>query len=134
MSSVDRIINNDNRHLNELKNDLHENEMRFGSLLNEDVDSLKQKHKEIQNMTPLTLVSLRKGKKNKKIFLSDKKVLIDCGSSHSMCSTRCARSSSTWKENKNTFSTRGGKMKTKYEAKVAFSLSEFSNSKIIEWN
>ena len=84
-------------------------------------------------MTPLTLVSLRKGKKNKKIFLNDKKVLLDSGSSHSMCSTRCARGKSTWSEKSNTFSTGGGNLKTTHEAKVTFSLSEFSNSKIIEW-
>ena len=107
--------------------------MRFGSSLKEDVSNLKRKYNEIKNMTPLTLVSLRKGKKNKKIFLADKKVLIDCGSSHSMCSTRCAKNKSKWKKRKNTFSTGGGKLETNYETKVAFSLSEFSNSKIIEW-
>ena len=107
--------------------------MRFGSSLNEKLDDLKRKHQEIENITPLTLVSLRKGKKNKKIFLSDKKVLLDCGSSHSMCSTRCARGRSTWSEKSNTFSTGGGNLKTTHEAKIAFSLSEFSNSKIIEW-
>ena len=107
--------------------------MRFGSSLKEDVSNLKRKYNEIKNMTPLTLVSLRKGKKNKKIFLADKKVLIDCGSSHSMCSTRCAKNKSKWKKRKNTFSTGGGKLETNYEAKVAFSLSEFRNSKIIEW-
>jgi hypothetical protein len=105
--------------------------LRFGSSLNEKLDDLKRKHQE--NMTPLTLVSLRKGKKNKKIFLNDKKVLLDSGSSHSMCSTRCARGKSTWSEKSNTFSTGGGNLKTTHEAKVTFSLSEFSNSKIIEW-
>ena len=84
-------------------------------------------------MTPLTLVSLRKDKKNKKIFLSDKKVLLDCGLSHSMCLTRCAWGRSTWSEKSNTFSTLGGNLKTTHEAKIAFSLSELSNSKIIEW-
>ena len=99
----DRIIENDNHQVKELENDIHESELRFGSSLNEKLDDLKRKHQEIENMTPLTLVSLRKGKKNKKIFLSDKKVLLDCGSSHSMCSTRCARGRSTWSEKSNTF-------------------------------
>ena len=80
----DRIIESDNHLAKELNCDIHANELRFGSSLNEKLDNLKRKHQEIENMTPLTLVSLRKGKKNKKIFLSDKKVLLDCGSSHSM--------------------------------------------------
>ena len=127
----DRILENDN-YQTELKNDLHLNEMRFGLSSNDESDK-KRKHDEIINMTPLTLVSLRKGKKNKKIFLQDKKVLLDSGSSHSMCSKRCAQNKNTWKERKTSFSTGGGVMKTTHEAKVAFSLSEFSNSKIIEW-
>ena len=127
----DRIIENDN-YQSKLENDIHLNELRFGLSSNEETDK-KRKHKETINMTPLTLVSLRKGKKNKKIFLQDRKVLLDSGSSHSMCSTRCAQGQSTWSENKNSFSTGGGLLKTTHEAKVAFSLSEFSNSKIIEW-
>ena len=69
----DRILENDN-YQTELKNDLHLNEMRFGLSSNDESDK-KRKHDETINMTPLTLVSLRKGKKNKKIFLQDKKVL-----------------------------------------------------------
>ena len=91
----DRIIENDNHQVKELENDIHESELRFGSSLNEKLDDLKRKRQEIV----LTLVSLRKGKNNNKIFLSEKKVLLDYGSSHIMCSPRCAQGRSNWSEN-----------------------------------
>ena len=53
----DRIIERDNHLVKELNCDIHENELRFGSSLNEKLDNLKRKHQEIENMTPLTLVS-----------------------------------------------------------------------------
>ena len=42
----DRIIETDNHQVKELKNDIHENELRFGSFLNEKFDDLKRKHQE----------------------------------------------------------------------------------------
>ena len=39
----DRIIEDDNHQVKELENDIHNNELRFGSSLNEKLDNLKKK-------------------------------------------------------------------------------------------
>ena len=61
--------------------------------------------------------------------------ILDSGSLHSVATAQCAKENKyKWKSQEREFMTTGGNMNTKYESKVKFHLSEFSKSKIINWN
>ena len=72
------------------------------------------------------------GKKQRKIRYAGLRVLIDTGCSDSLLRA-CFGKHGEIKKIKNIYSTGGGNIKTQYESKINFTLSEFSDKKIIEW-
>ena len=129
INSLDKIIENDNGKSEKLKNDIHSHELNFGFRKNK-----TKKVKFSQNLTPVTVVDIRGGKKGRSITQKGMRVLLDSGSSHSVATTACAKDyKHKWKPKKREFNTAAGVMGTKYESKMRFSLREFSESKIIKW-
>ena len=84
-------------------------------------------------VTPVTLINVLGGKKKKLVDFSNKKVLLDSGVSHSLCSFDVSIRSKNFKTDKQSFTTGGGLLKTKNEAIVIFNLAELSESKQIKW-
>jgi hypothetical protein len=130
MNKLDKIIENDSSNEKKLTNDVHDNELKFGFRKNK----TKEEKSSLQP-TPVTLVNIRGGKKGRTTVLNGLRVLLDSGSSHSVATTQCAKENKhKWKPQEREFTTAGGVMSTEYESKIRFNLSEFSESKIIEWN
>jgi len=132
---LDRTLSEDKYKEKELKNDIHANELRFGSSSRFDKGN-KRKFVEVSvnNPTPVTLAGIRGGKKNREIVRRDLRVLLDSGSSHSMASTRCTKGVKlTSLKKSRSFATAGGDFKIENEATLNFNLSEFSESKLINW-
>ncbi len=132
---LDRTLSDDKYREKELKNDIHANELRFGSSSRFN-EGNKRKFNDINvnNPTPVTLIGIRGGKKNRNIVRRDLRVLLDSGSSHSMASTRCTKGVKlTQLKKSRTFETAGGDFKTTSEATLNFNLSEFSESKLVNW-
>ena len=129
-NKLDRTILEDKYKEKELKNDIHANELRFGSNSRFNLGKRKFNDMNVNNPTPVTLIGIRGGKKNRNIIRQDLRVLLDSGSSHSMASTRCTKGVKlTQLKKSRTFETAGGDFKTKSEATLNFNLSEFSKSK-----
>ena len=133
-NKLHRTISEDKYKEKELKNDIHANELRFGS--SRFVKGKKRSYDDltVKNPTPVTLVGIRGGKKNRNIVQHDLRVLLDSGSSHSMASTRCAKGSKLVSLKKSRdFATAGGDFTIDSEADIHFNLTEFSESKVINW-
>ena len=95
---------------------------------------VKKKSNELDTPTLVTLVNFRNGKHDRSVYLQNCHVLINIGALHSLCTNGCVKQNEhKWKRKKNSFNTGAREMKTAYKTKVAFSVSEFSESKIIEW-
>jgi len=132
---LDRTISDDKYREKELKNDIHANELRFGSSSRFN-EQRKRKFDEtsVNNPTPVTLINVRGGKKNRAVIKRDLRVLFDSGSSHSMASIKCAKASKlTSLKKSRDFATAGGSFTVDQEATIHFNLSEFSESKVINW-
>ena len=120
LNILDKIIST-NIVDDELVNDVYDNELRTSS-----INSNNKK------VTPVTLVNVYGGKKNRKIKHEGLKVLIDTGCDSSMAIEKYA--SSKRKEKESNYVTGSGVLKTKYESEIHFTLPEFSDKKIIRWN
>lgn len=94
-------------------------------------DISNNNEKEIHEPTPVTLMSIREGKKNRVKAHEGLRVLIDTGCSHSIIAKKY--SSKTKRRSTKTYKTGSGSLTTEYESKIYFSLSEFSDQKIINW-
>ena len=130
---LDSITTNDAYKVKELRNDVYRHELRTNSKVEVPIKS----NREDKNLTPVSLFSIRKGKQaNKKgTKITGLKVLFDSGSSHSMATQRCAKENQTKILKKKTeFNVAGGSFHTDGEAVINFSLTEFSESKVIKWN
>ena len=103
-----------------LINDVHTNELKISSIKNSSPQP-----------TPVTIANIYGGKKNRTITNESLKVLIDTGCSHSIIAERFCNNK--MKTNKNTYSTGSGSLTTKYSSEVHFTLQEFSDKKIINW-
>ena len=75
-------------------------------------------------------MNIRKGKKGRKVRHNGLRVLLDSGSSHCIADKRLVKNAIA---DKSTFATGAGALNTKYKKKLLFSLPEFSESKIIDW-
>ena len=129
MNMLDSIIENDNNNDKKLMNGIRDSELKFGFRK----DQSKNKTKS-SNPTPVTLVSVRGGKKDRTITLNGLRVLIDSGSLHYVATTKCAKENKhKWTTHNREFTTATGVLATQYESKIKFNLSEFSESNIIEW-
>ena len=127
---LDRIATENLYNSKKLTDDVHRHELRVSS----NFDSSKSN--KVKNLTPVSLFSVRKGKKREKkgVKITGLKVLFDSGSSHSMATQRCAKQSNTKiLKSKTDFSVAGGSFSTDGEAVINFSLTEFSESKVINW-
>ena len=134
-NKLDRTISDDKYKEKELKNDIHANELRFGSSSKFN-ENRKRKLCEtsVNNPTPVTLISVKGGKKNRSVVKKDLRVLLDSGSSHSMASAKCAKAVKLKSLKKSRdFATAGGNFTIDHEATINFNLSEFSESKLITW-
>ena len=91
-NKLDRTISVDKYKEKELKNDIHANELRFGSSSRFNKNrKRKLSETSVNNPTPVTLISIMGGKKNRSVVKKDLRVLLDSGSSHSMASAKCAK-------------------------------------------
>ena len=99
-------------------NDIHDNE-------------LKIKDKLEKEPTPVTVVNILGGKKNRSIKFNNLRALIDSGCSNSLADKKYANKLKTTKNK--SYSTGNGVLKTNKEAEISLTLSEFSDSKIINW-
>ena len=127
-NKLDRTISEDKYKEKELKNDIHANELRFGSSSRFNKNNkrkLDETSLTVNNATPVTLISIRGRKKNRTVIRRDLRVLLDSGSSHSMASARCAKAVSlkTLKKSRD-FATAGGNFAIDHEATINFNLSE----------
>ena len=128
------MLDYNNYHISSLANDIPILELRFGEANESETTSKKGKSKELDTPTLVTLVNFRKGKRDRSVYLQNCCMLINTGASHSLCTKQCVKENKhKWKKKKKSFNMGAGEMKTAYKTKVAFSLSEFSESKIIEW-
>ena len=119
---LDSVLSDD-VHNNKLVNDVH-----IKNELKEEIDLKKKEGKE---PTPVTIATVRGSKKDREIKYDNLRVLVDCGSSHSLINKRYAN---TLRKSKSTFDTGNGEMSTDYETKMSFTLPEFSDKKIITWD
>ena len=109
-----------------MKNKKLENDVQLNNELR---SSLSKNEDEI---TPVTIVNIYGGKKNKIIKKEGLKVLLDTG-----CCTSIAKEKHCQNKKRNkvsNYATGGGALKTKYESEIHFALPEFSDKKIIKWN
>ena len=120
LNILDSIINVDLNN-KKLSNDVHKE-----NGLN-DISTNSKKNEP----TPVTLINVVGGKKNRSKIHEGLRVLIDTGCSHSIILKKYCRKLTENKEKE--YATGSGTLKTKYESKVYFSLPEFSNQKIINW-
>ena len=120
MNVLDKIISKDMRK-DGLINDVHSNELKISSIKNSSPQP-----------TPVTIANVYGGKKNRNIANESLKVLIDTGCSHSIIVERFC--SNKIKKSKNTYSAGIGSLTTRYSSEVHFTLSEFSDKKIVHWN
>jgi len=118
MNVLDKIISTDCTSTNKLLNDFHTNEMKNNSKV---------------EPTPVTIASIRGGKKNREVKYTNLRVLIDTGSSHSLINKKYS-SKNNQKENKKKYSTGSGTLTTRYESTEELILPEFSDKKIITWH
>jgi hypothetical protein len=81
--------------------------------------------------TPVTLASIKGGKKFRNTTHEGLRVLIDTGCSHSLVAKHYCKKLKTRKETK--YATGNGILITKHESKIHFTLPEFSDKKIITW-
>ena len=89
------------------------------------------KDNKISEPTPVTLMTIRGGKKDRTKIHDSLRVLIDTGCSHSIISKKyCSKFKS---KNIKTYSTGSGSLTAKYDSKIHFALPEFSDKKIINW-
>ena len=83
--------------------------------------------------TPVTLLNVLGGKKNRKIKYGALRVLLDTGCSDSLIRA-CYCHAQKKLRSKETYSTGGGEITTKYKTQTFFTLPEFSDKKIIKWD
>ena len=120
LNILDSIINVD-LHNTKLSDDVHRT-----NGLNDISNSSKNKEP-----TPVTLINVFGGKKNRSKSHEGLRVLIDTGCSHSIILKKYCNKLKNNKEKE--YATGSGTLKTKHESKVYFSLPEFSDQKIIDW-
>ena len=119
---LDSVLTDDVQN-NKLVNDVH--------IKNELKEEIISKQNLEQEPTPVTIASVRGGKKNREIAHDNLRVLIDCGSSNSLIHKKYANA---LRKSKSIFDTGNGQMSTNFETKMSFTLPEFSDKKIITWN
>lgn len=125
INKLDSIVSNNIEHPSKLDNDI-----RLTSELKISQDSVDE-NKEV---TPVTFTAIRKGKRNRKVFKSNLRTLLDSGSSDSIIRKGLvAEKPHKWKKSVKKFNTAGGEVSTEYVTNVNFNLTEFSESKIINW-
>ena len=118
LNVLDQIVSKENNNISTLKNDIGgNNELTFS----------------VKSPTPVTTGCIRHSDKHgQRVKYENLKILLDSGCSQSILAKKCA--SNKLKEKKQTFTTGGGAMSTKWESKQYFSFSELSGSKIVNWN
>ena len=116
INKLDKIIENDSNNQQKLTNDIRDNELKIGFRKNTKTKTEKDSQ---TNPTPVTLVNVRGGKKDRNITLNGLRVLLDSGSLHSVATTQCAKENKhKWKYQEREFTIAGGDMSTKYESKI----------------
>ena len=117
LNVLDQIVSEGNKNNSTLKNDIR---------------GIEELTFNVKSPTPVTIGCIRHSNKNgRKVKYDNLKILLDSGCSHSILRKKYA--SNKLKESKHTYATGGGDMKTKWESKNYFSLSEFSKSKVVDW-
>jgi len=133
-NSINRKFKPKNKLMQELNvfDKLIDNDFYKSDLLDDvyDITKLKNRSEDIEP-TPVTLASIRDGKKNRNRAHEGLRVLIDTGCSHSLILKQYCHKLIKQKEKK--YATGNGTLTTKYESKIHFSLPEFSDKKIITW-
>ena len=123
---MDKIIDNNLRNT-QLDNDIRTNELRFSSSSKCPDDTQND-----EDLSPIVIVNLRGGKKNRDIRAHNLVALIDGGATDSFVLQKYTqRYKHKWKKIDDVYDTAGGDFAPKYKVKLNFSLPEFSESKII---
>ena len=86
---------------------------------------------ETERPTTVTLANVMGGKKNRNVSHEGLRVLLDTGCSDSLLHTKYCRTKKITKS-ENTYSTGGGELTTQNEGEAHFTLTEFSDKKIID--
>ena len=98
-----------------------------------DFHSSETKNNSKVRPTPVTIATIKGGKKNREPKYKGLRVLIDTGSSHSLLKEKYS-SKNKMKKDKKEYSTGSGILKTKYETTEQLILPEFSDKKNITWH